>query len=96
MYNLLVNIFFGLHVNDTQCTIALRKSDLDRFIDRISSDGAFFQTELLIYAKRQNLDIVEIPVVVNDTRTDSSINPVRDGFMMFKEVLMEYVRFEKR
>jgi len=92
MYNLLVNLFFGLHIKDTQCTIAVRKSDLDRFIDKLCSDGAFFQTELLIYAKRQNLNIVEIPVVVNDTRKDSSINPIRDGFSMFKEVVKEYIR----
>jgi glycosyltransferase involved in cell wall biosynthesis len=95
LYNLLVNLFFKLHIKDTQCTIALRKTDLDSFIDKLVSDGAFFQTELLIYAKRQNLDIVEIPVVVNDTRTDSSINPVRDGFMMFKEIIKIYIKLKK-
>lgn len=94
LYNLLVNLFFKLHIKDTQCTIALRKSDLDRFFDKLGSDGAFFQTELLIYAKRQNLKIVDIPVVVNDTRKDSSINPVGDGFAMFKEVIREYVRLK--
>jgi len=94
LYNLLVNLFFKFHIKDTQCTIALRKSDLDRFIDRLSSDGPFFQTELLIYAKRQNLNIVEIPVIVNDTRKDSSINPISDGSIMFKEMIKVYLQLK--
>jgi glycosyltransferase involved in cell wall biosynthesis len=95
LYNLLVNLFFKLHIKDTQCTIALRKSDLDCFIDKLGSDGPFFQTELLIHAKRQNLNIVEIPAVVNDTREDSSINPISDGFSMFKEIIRAYIKSNK-
>ena len=86
LYNLLINLFFGLGIKDTQCTIALRKGDVRLFIKKLRSHDASFQIEVLIHAKKQKLKIVEIPVVVRDTRTDSKIHPLKDGLLMFRQV----------
>lgn len=92
IYNLLVNIFFSLNISDTQCTAAFKKSDIISFIGNLDSNTAFLQTQLLIYSKRNNLKIVEIPVIVNDIRSDSKISPIGDGISMFKELINEFLR----
>lgn len=89
LYNLLVNLFFNLNVSDTQCTIALPKSKLKEILEQSDSDTGFFQTQLLIYAKKNNLKIIEIPVFVNDTRKDSKTNPIPESISLFKEIWRE-------
>jgi glycosyltransferase involved in cell wall biosynthesis len=91
-YNMLVNLFFGLNIRDTQCTSAFRKSRIIPFIDRLDSKTPFLQTQLLIHSKKNNLRIVEIPVVVNDTRTDSKVNPIGDGYSMFRDLTREFFK----
>ncbi len=92
IYNILVNIFFDLNISDTQCTVAFKKSEIISFVDRLDSKTAFFQTQLLIHSKRNNLKIIEIPVIVNDIRIDSKVNPVKDGLYMFKELINEFYK----
>lgn len=94
IYNTLVNLLFGLNISDTQCTVAFRKSDIIPFIDRLDSKTAFFQTQILIYSKKNNLKIIEIPAVVNDVRRDSKINMVGDSFLMFKDLINEFARIK--
>lgn len=94
-YNIIVNILFDLNVKDTQGTIVLRRSDILNFIDRLDSNNPTFQTQILIYAKRDGLKIIEIPVIVNDIRDDSKVSPIGDGIVMFKALIKEYSAFKK-
>lgn len=92
IYNLLVNLFFNLNISDTQCTAAFRKSNIMPFIDHLDSKTAFFQTQLLIYSKKNDLNIVEISVNVNDIRRDSKVAPIGDGYSMFKDLSREFFK----
>ena len=92
IYNFLVNVFFGLNISDTQCTVAFKKSNIVSFINELDSKSAFLQTQLLIYSKKNNLKIIEIPVIVNDIRDDSKVSPISDGISMFKELINEFLR----
>ena len=97
LYNLLVKIFFGLDLSDTQCTLCFQKSKALTFLDDVSSDDAFYQTEILLYARRHNLRIKEIPVVVNDMRVASSnINPISEGIRMLKSLLTVRSQMKRR
>jgi len=92
IYSIIINVAFGLKVNDTQCTFAAKKEDIDKFLDRLDSDSAFLQTQIIIYGKKNGLKIKEIPTIVKDTRPDSKINVIRDGTQMLKEIIQEKMR----
>ncbi len=95
IYNIIINIAFGLEVKDTQCTFATRRENIDKFLDMLDSDSAFLQTQIIIYGKKNSLKIKEIPTKVKDTRTDSKINVIRDGTQMLKEIIQEKTRKER-
>ena len=81
-----------VNISDTQCTVAFKKSNIVSFINELDSKSAFLQTQLLIYSKKNNLKIIEIPVIVNDIRDDSKVSPISDGISMFKELINEFLR----
>jgi len=88
MYNNLIKIMFGIKISDTQGTLCFNKAKAKKFLGKIVADDAFFQTEILIYARMHNLRLLEIPVIVHDMRTTTSnINPITEGICMFKTLL---------
>lgn len=92
IYNVLVNLFFGLNIGDTQCTAAFRKSRIIPFIEKLDSKTPFLQTQLLIHSKKNDLRIIEIPVVVNDNRKDSKVKLIGDGYSMFRDLSREFFK----
>lgn len=66
--SVLNNLLFGLGVKDTQGSILFYKEPLRRYGKFMDSQGAFFQTQILIYSKLAGLKLVEIPVNLKEVR----------------------------
>ena len=76
VFNFLVNLFFDLGINDTQCVKAFRKSKIKKINERIKSKDMFFDVELLLKAKKSGLKMIEIPVSCKDHRKSNFIIPL--------------------
>jgi dolichol-phosphate mannosyltransferase len=60
-YNLLVRILFGLRLRDIDCSFKLfRRTALDKI--SIESRGYFIDTEIMVKAKREGLEIRQFSV----------------------------------
>jgi glycosyltransferase involved in cell wall biosynthesis len=79
-YRILVKIFFGLNLSDTQTGIKMfhKKS-----IPQWKTDGFAFDTEILLKAERQGSKIIEVPIDVSIT--DNKSYP--EIWRMFKTML---------
>jgi dolichyl-phosphate beta-glucosyltransferase len=87
VFNLCLRVILGLQYVDTQCGFKAFKREAARQIfprQRIERWG--FDPESLYLARKAKLRVDEIAVEwANDDR--SKVNPVRDGFRMFGELL---------
>ena len=72
-YNSMVNLLFGLGLSDTQCVKTLRKDKVLPLAESSKSGGIVFEVELLYRAKKKDLRVKEVPVIVKDFRKDSKI-----------------------
>lgn len=87
IFPLLVNLIMFQDIRDTQCGFKLfkRKAAIEIF-NRQKLNGFSFDVEVLYLAKELKLKIKEAPIVwMNDI--NSKINPIRDPYKMFKELL---------
>lgn len=63
MWELVVFLFFGLHVKDIDCGFKLIGKHVVDAVPKLESErGAFISSEFLINAKKKGFSIVEIPV----------------------------------
>jgi len=67
-YHGMVRRFFGVGLTDTTCVKACRRGKILGIIDRVPTASRIFETELLVEAQREGLDIVEVPVRVEEHR----------------------------
>ena len=67
-YHGLVQKLYGVHLSDTTCVKAYRRSRILRLIERVPTSSMIYETELLMEAEQEGLNIVEIPVRVNELR----------------------------
>jgi len=86
-YNILVNCLFDLGIQDTQGTLAFKKSDFLKYNNKLIDDGPFLQTEILIHSKKLDLKLIEIPSIVSDNRKDSSVNVFSFAIDMTKKAI---------
>jgi dolichyl-phosphate beta-glucosyltransferase len=87
IFNLLLRVFLGLKFKDTQCGFKAfnRKAAETIFpLQRIERWG--FDPELLYLARRFGYRVAEVPVAWAHT-PGTRLNPIRDGFRMFGDVL---------
>lgn len=69
----LVRGFYGVDYTDTTCVKAFRRGRILDVMDRVPSTSRVFETEVLVEAEKQGLDIVEIPVSVAELRTSREL-----------------------
>ena len=63
IYNFLVRLFFNSKLLDHQCGFkAFKKQSLIKFIDEIENNGWFWDTELIVRAKKAGLEVKEVPI----------------------------------
>src|SRR3989338_3210651 len=96
VYNAMINLLFNLNIVDTQGAVTFSKKSVSKFLKKLTSDDAFFQTQFMIYGKLNHLKIVEIPINATDTRK-SSFSIRKEAFNMSAKLIKEFfkVNFKK-
>lgn len=99
IYNFLVRYLFNINVKDTQGTFIINKNLIDIYLDNlVSLNGAWIQTQIVIYGSALGAKVKEIPVTYNagnrksKLRTSDAIATLKN---LFKEYLI-YLRWKKR
>ena len=83
VFNLMVRLFLGLRLRDTQCGFKLFHRERTRFaFERQTTLGFGFDPEVLFLAKRQGLKISETAVRWSHAE-GSKVRFMRDGIRMF-------------
>jgi glycosyltransferase involved in cell wall biosynthesis len=86
-FNLLVRVFTGLRLHDTQCGFKLfRRSSTRRAFEMMRVEGFGFDPELLFLIARQGGRVVEVPVRWDDNPA-TKIRLFRDSVRMFLDLL---------
>jgi glycosyltransferase involved in cell wall biosynthesis len=86
-FNYLVNIMLGSKLSDHQCGFkAFRKDLVFPIIKKVESKEWFWDTELLVRAQRNGLNVVEIPIEWNEAN-ESKFRLFQDTFQMAKSLL---------
>ncbi|MEM2144354.1 MAG: glycosyltransferase [Candidatus Jordarchaeaceae archaeon] len=88
IYNLLVRLLFRDGIHDHQCGFKAFNRDLILpLLDEIKDNGFFFDTELIIRAKRRGHSIVEVPVEWEEPEgRESKFRLVRDGIKILRDL----------
>ena len=90
-YNVLVRLFLGSIVRDHQCGFKFfRRGVLEDLISRTQNNRWFFDTELLINARRRGYSIRELPVRWTESKK-SKINIKK----VTLEMLRDMIRFKR-
>lgn len=96
MFNLLVNMLFGLGVRDTQCGFkAFRGDAVRKILPSLTVDGWEFDVEMLYEAKRNGLTIKEVPVVWS-AAPSSKVSVLSDSLKMFEGVVGLWLRKSRK
>lgn len=84
--NIIIKLFTGLNVKDTQCGFKMMSKEVADFIasKQIINRWAF-DVEYLYIAKLNNIKIYEMPVVWKDDK-NSKVNILKDSFKFIKEL----------
>ncbi len=67
-YHRMVQGFYGIEFTDTTSVKAFRRSRILGLMDRIPTSSRIYETELLVEAWREGLEIVEMPIMVVESR----------------------------
>lgn len=77
-YSLLFRLLFRIGVRDVQCGMKMwTRRTADQVLTQVEDDGFFFDSELIVLAKRAGYRVKEIPVVMLDDGR-STVNLRRD------------------
>jgi dolichyl-phosphate beta-glucosyltransferase len=86
-FNLLVRVFTGLRLHDTQCGFKLfKRSSTRRAFERMRVEGFGFDPELLFLIERGGGRVVEVPVRWNDNPA-TKVRFLRDSTRMFLDLI---------
>jgi dolichyl-phosphate beta-glucosyltransferase len=94
LYLSLINLIFELNIEDTQCGFkAIDKSNFKR-CKEYETDGYSFDLELFLLAKKENIEITQIPVEYIHNE-DSKISIFSDTFKMVWDIFKIYKNSNK-
>jgi glycosyltransferase involved in cell wall biosynthesis len=92
LFNLAVRWTTGLPFKDTQCGFKLvRMNAIRPWVPLLQVRRFAWDVELLLFAKRAGLKILEVPVIW-EHKEGSRIHPLKDGIEMFLRVLQMRLR----
>jgi dolichyl-phosphate beta-glucosyltransferase len=92
LFNLAVRWITGLPFKDTQCGFKLiHMPSVRPFLDFLQVKRFAWDVEFLLFAKRANLSMVEVPVIW-EHQEGSRISPLKDGIEMFFRVIQMRIR----
>ena len=91
VYNFIVRYLFNINVKDTQGTFVVNKELIDIYLDKlVSLNGAWIQTQIVIYGCALGAKIKEIPVVYNAGNRKSKLR-ASDAIATFQNLFKEYL-----
>lgn len=94
-YNAWVRLWLGSKVRDHQCGFkAFRREAALSLLERVASDGWFWDTETLVRAQRAGMEVVEIPVRWQEQR-QTKVRLGRDILGLGKSVVALWWRLRK-
>lgn len=67
-YHRFVRGFYDVDFTDTTCVKAYRRNRIIELMDRVPISSTIYETELLVEASTEGLNIVEVPVAVEELR----------------------------
>jgi len=78
VYNLIAFLVLGQKQKDLQCGFkAINNTAFKKLVSLAKSDGWFFDTELIVWANKLNLKIVEIPVNWQEARLHKRASTIK-------------------
>lgn len=87
MISLLLRLFAGLKVGDSQCGLrALTRSALERL--DLQSGGMEFASEMILKAARRGMRIANVPIDYRERGGESKLNTVQDGWRHLRFLLL--------
>ena len=87
VFNAIVRLTTGLPFSDTQCGFkAFQMKSVRPIVEQMQIDGFGFDVEILFFAQRAGLRMLEVPVRWNH-HEGSKVHIVRDSLRMFSEVV---------
>ncbi len=85
-FNLIVNLYFGLGLKDTQCGAKfIRKKLIPKILQNLMISDMAFDVNFLVDVKRAGGTILEMPIEWEDD-PDSSVNKVKTSLAMFMSI----------
>lgn len=94
IYQTILKLLFKLNIGDTQGTLMIRRKDALSILKYCDSKNAFFTAQLVIYSRKNNLKIIEVPVIMtNNKKRKSNYNIFRDGTLMLFSAIKTYINY---
>ena len=87
VFYLIRRVLMGLGVKDTQGTIILTVAQARQLVPLIKSRDFFYTTELLFYASKLKIKIVEVPVILSTFTRPSSVRIFHHGKSLLQQSL---------
>lgn len=87
-YNVLVRLFFNLNVKDMACGFkAANQAVVEKVVPQVKSNAWFFDSELLILARKNGYKIKEIPVYWQESERESRLKALNLSWEYLKNLL---------
>ncbi|MBI4361369.1 glycosyltransferase [Candidatus Micrarchaeota archaeon] len=88
VYNAWVRLWLGSRVSDHQCGFKFFKKNVGlRLCAKAKANHWFWDTEVLVWAQRLKLNVVEVPVAWREKEEGSKVNLFRDAWRMGSDVV---------
>jgi glycosyltransferase involved in cell wall biosynthesis len=87
VYRLARRTVLGSRVGDSQGSVFLRADLAREIIGKVTARGFFYSTELVYFAERAGVDVVEVPVTLEKNERQSTVKPVKHGLAMFGQLV---------
>jgi glycosyltransferase involved in cell wall biosynthesis len=85
--NIIIQKIFNLNIRDTQCGFKFISSNkISKIAENITIGGFMYDLDLILSSKKENLKIIELPVVYKFDK-NSSVSMFKDPFFMLFDLL---------
>jgi glycosyltransferase involved in cell wall biosynthesis len=92
LFNLIIQMFIGVHVTDSQSGFRAMKRDV-LAIEHLKSCGYEIETEMLVKTAKSRFRVLEVPISFKQrTYGSSGVVYLNDGFRIFVSIISAWVR----